>query len=178
VNVTASPTAVSARIDRMAAHVLITRHPFRWWELLPWLASIGFYFALPDYLGFGAELLVAILFALSLDLALGYAGIITLGHANISSTPVGGEARRVVVVREWWGAPLRGPLRRVAHSDSRLEINHASRLCTRSLEGTARSAFAPKCLPRQRGLFVGFRARRTHRLTVVTVCEFLSQTTY
>jgi branched-chain amino acid transport system permease protein len=95
---------------------LITRHPFRWWELLPWLASIGFYFALADYLGFGAELLVAILFALSLDLALGYAGIITLGHANISSTPVGGEARRVVVVREWWGAPLRGPLRRVAHT--------------------------------------------------------------
>ena len=39
------------------------------------------YFAFPNYLGFGAELLVAILFALSLDLALGYAGIITLGHA-------------------------------------------------------------------------------------------------
>ena len=80
-NVTPCPTAVSARIDQIAAHVLITRHRFRWWELLPWLASIGFYFSLPDYLGFGAELLIAILFALSLDLALGYAGIITLGHA-------------------------------------------------------------------------------------------------
>ena len=44
-------------------------------------SAIGFYFAFPDYLGFGAELLVTILFALSLDLALGYAGIITLGHA-------------------------------------------------------------------------------------------------
>ena len=39
------------------------------------------YFAFPNYLGFGAELLIAILFALSLDLVLGYAGIVTLGHA-------------------------------------------------------------------------------------------------
>ena len=38
-------------------------------------------FPFPNYLGFGTELLVTILFALSLDLALGYAGIITLGHA-------------------------------------------------------------------------------------------------
>ena len=35
----------------------------------------------PNYLGFGTELLIAVLFALSLDLALGYAGIVTLGHA-------------------------------------------------------------------------------------------------
>ena len=35
----------------------------------------------PRHLGFGTELLITILFALSLDLALGYAGIVTLGHA-------------------------------------------------------------------------------------------------
>src|SRR5262249_17465561 len=46
-----------------------------------WLIGIAFYFAFPAYLGFGAELLSMILFALSLDLALGYAGIVTLGHA-------------------------------------------------------------------------------------------------
>ena len=38
-------------------------------------------FRLPAHLGFGTELLTMILFALSLDLALGYAGIVTLGHA-------------------------------------------------------------------------------------------------
>ena len=52
-----------------------------WWEPLPWILAIAFYFAFPHYLGFGTELLVTILFALSLDLALGYAGIVTLGHA-------------------------------------------------------------------------------------------------
>lgn len=73
--VTASPSALRE------ASFLIRRHRWRWWEATPWVLAIGFYFAFPDYLSFGAEVLIAILFALSLDLALGYAGIITLGHA-------------------------------------------------------------------------------------------------
>jgi branched-chain amino acid transport system permease protein len=73
--------AVAAPIDHPGARALIGRHRLRWWETLPWLFAAGFYVAFPDYLGFGAEVLVMILFALSLDLALGYAGIITLGHA-------------------------------------------------------------------------------------------------
>jgi branched-chain amino acid transport system permease protein len=81
----ASPAApavpAATRLDHPAAGALARRHRWRWWEALPWLAALAFYFAFPDYLGFGAELLIAILFALSLDLALGYAGIITLGHA-------------------------------------------------------------------------------------------------
>jgi len=84
VSVTASPageTAAAARIENPAAGVLMRRHRLRWWEALPWIMALGFYFSFPDYLGFGTELLVTILFALSLDLALGYAGIITLGHA-------------------------------------------------------------------------------------------------
>jgi branched-chain amino acid transport system permease protein len=64
-----------------AVRALAERHRLRWWEPAPWLLAVGFYFAFPSYLGFGTELLVAILFALSLELALGYAGIITLGHA-------------------------------------------------------------------------------------------------
>src|SRR5439155_2846700 len=36
---------------------------------------------LPEYLSLGARILIYILFALSLDLILGYAGIITLGHS-------------------------------------------------------------------------------------------------
>jgi branched-chain amino acid transport system permease protein len=50
-------------------------------HLLPWLMIIGFYFAAPDNLGLGTNVLIMILFALSLEIALGYAGIISLGHA-------------------------------------------------------------------------------------------------
>ncbi len=50
-------------------------------EWLPWLAAIAAFFLLPDYLALGARILTYILFALSLDLILGYAGIITLGHS-------------------------------------------------------------------------------------------------
>jgi branched-chain amino acid transport system permease protein len=64
-----------------AARALIERHRFRLWEPIPWMLAIAFYFAFPTYLGFGTDLLVSILFAISLDLALGYAGIVTLGHA-------------------------------------------------------------------------------------------------
>jgi branched-chain amino acid transport system permease protein len=53
----------------------------RWAEWLPWIAAIGFFFALPEYLALGSRILIYILFALSLDLILGYAGIITLGHS-------------------------------------------------------------------------------------------------
>ena len=69
-----------AAAQNPAARVLIQRHRLRWWEVLPWIVGLAFYFAFPDYLGFGCDLLVTILFALSLDLALGYAGIVTLGH--------------------------------------------------------------------------------------------------
>ena len=66
---------------RPVVHDLVNRHRLRAWEPLPWILALAFYFAFPNHLGFGADLLVTILFALSLDLALGYAGIVTLGHA-------------------------------------------------------------------------------------------------
>jgi branched-chain amino acid transport system permease protein len=53
----------------------------RWTEWLPWVAALAFFFVLPEYLSLGARILIYILFALSLDLILGYAGIITLGHS-------------------------------------------------------------------------------------------------
>src|SRR5215208_3591173 len=53
----------------------------RWTEWLPWVVAIAFFFLMPGYLSLGARILIFILFALSLDLILGYAGIITLGHS-------------------------------------------------------------------------------------------------
>jgi branched-chain amino acid transport system permease protein len=72
----------SARLsDQVAAADIVSRHRIRIWEPIPWILLLAFYFVFPRYLGFGVELLTTILFALALDLALGYAGIVTLGHA-------------------------------------------------------------------------------------------------
>jgi len=55
-------------------------------EWLPWATAIAVFFLLPEYLLLGARILTYILFALSLDLILGYAGIITLGHSAFFGT--------------------------------------------------------------------------------------------
>jgi branched-chain amino acid transport system permease protein len=53
----------------------------RWIEWLPFAVALAGFFVLPEYLSLGARILIYILYALSLDLILGYAGIITLGHS-------------------------------------------------------------------------------------------------
>jgi branched-chain amino acid transport system permease protein len=73
---------LSGGADHPAALALGGRHRLRVWEPIPWVLAIVFYFAFPKHLGFGTELLITILFALSLELVLGYAGIVTLGHAT------------------------------------------------------------------------------------------------
>jgi branched-chain amino acid transport system permease protein len=50
-------------------------------KLVPWLAVAALPLALPGYEPLVTQVFVMILFALSLDLLVGYAGIVTLGHA-------------------------------------------------------------------------------------------------
>jgi branched-chain amino acid transport system permease protein len=50
-------------------------------ELAVWALPALAFFVFPDYLVLGAQVLIAGLFALSLDLILGYAGVVSLGHA-------------------------------------------------------------------------------------------------
>src|SRR5476651_429713 len=64
----------------------LRQHQIRWIETIPWIAAFGAYFAFNDQLAFASQVLITILFALSLDLVLGYAGIITLGHAAFYGT--------------------------------------------------------------------------------------------
>jgi len=59
---------------------------YRAYEALPLLIALGFFFAMPDYLALGARILIFCLFALSLDLALGFGGIVTLGHSAFLGT--------------------------------------------------------------------------------------------
>jgi branched-chain amino acid transport system permease protein len=92
--------------ENPAARALAQRHRFQWWETLPWLLALAFYFAFPRYLGFGTELLITVLFAISLDLALGYAGIITLGHAAFFGA--GAYTVGMLAKHEIWTEPISG----------------------------------------------------------------------
>jgi branched-chain amino acid transport system permease protein len=67
--------------ENRAVTLFARRHRLRPAELLPWLLAIAVYFVFPDYLALGAQVLATTLFGLSVDLVLGYAGIVTLGHA-------------------------------------------------------------------------------------------------
>jgi branched-chain amino acid transport system permease protein len=71
-------TTVSA--DR-AVQSFLSRDRLRPLEALPWIGAAAAYFAFPDALPLGAQIIVMILFALSMDILAGYTGIVTLGHA-------------------------------------------------------------------------------------------------
>jgi branched-chain amino acid transport system permease protein len=86
-----------------AVETMVRSHRLRAWELLPWLAAIAAYFLFPDYLALGVQIFVAILFALSLDLVLGYAGIVTLGQAAFFGT---GAYTAGLLAAHGWGEPV------------------------------------------------------------------------
>jgi branched-chain amino acid transport system permease protein len=65
-------------------------------KLLPWLAAAALPLALPGYEPLVNQVFVMILFALSLDLLVGYAGIVTLGHAGLFG--VGGYTAGILSV--------------------------------------------------------------------------------
>jgi branched-chain amino acid transport system permease protein len=73
--------AVSVELVAGVASYLSRRARWRALEIVFWLAAAGTLFALPGKHLILAEIAILGLFALSLDLLLGYAGIISLGHA-------------------------------------------------------------------------------------------------
>jgi len=72
-------------IDEGGARAVVrdafSRHPLSWIDALPWVATVILYFAANDYLPLGTQVMINAIFALALDLALGYGGVATLGHA-------------------------------------------------------------------------------------------------
>jgi branched-chain amino acid transport system permease protein len=99
-------SAPATLLEHPAARELAHRHRVRYWEPLPWILALAFYFAFPRHLGFGTELLVTILFAISLDLALGYAGIVTLGHAAFFGA--GAYTAGMLAYHGIWNEPITG----------------------------------------------------------------------
>ena len=89
-----------------AADYLTRRHYFRWTEALPWLVAIAVFFLFPNRMTFGSQVLIMIMFALSLDLILGYAGIVTLGHAAFFG--VGAYTVALASLRLGWSEPISG----------------------------------------------------------------------
>ena len=83
------------------------RHRFHLLEAGPWAAAIAAFVLFPSYLPLGAQILATILFALSADLVLGYAGIVTLGHAAFFGT---GAYVAGILAANGWGEPISGLL--------------------------------------------------------------------
>jgi branched-chain amino acid transport system permease protein len=91
-----------------AATAVAARGRLHWAEALPWLAAVAAFFLFPGHLAFGTQMLIAILFALSLDLILGYAGIVSLGHAAYFGA--GAYAAGMLSAHLGWNEPLTGLL--------------------------------------------------------------------
>ena len=74
-------------------------------EIAFWLVPVVAFFLLPDYRVLGSQILIVGLFALSLDLILGYAGIVSLGHAAFFG--IGAYTAGLLAVHGW-GEPITG----------------------------------------------------------------------
>jgi branched-chain amino acid transport system permease protein len=73
-------------------------------EILFWLATL-LPLLLPNYLVLASQIAITALFALSIDLVLGYAGIVTLGHAAFFGLGAYGAG---LFSKHVWGEPLTG----------------------------------------------------------------------
>lgn len=98
----ADPARAAARRD------FVRRDRWHWAEILPWIAGIGAFVLFPDYMALGTQIVIAIIFALSLDLILGYAGIVTLGHAAYFGA--GAYAAGMLSAHLGWNEPITGLL--------------------------------------------------------------------
>lgn len=94
--------------DRSGVHAWIRRQG-RWnaFEIAFWIAVFVPFFFFPTYLTLASQIAIAALFALSVDLILGYAGIITLGHAMFFGL---GAYAAGLLTKTGWGEPLSGLL--------------------------------------------------------------------
>ncbi len=80
---------------------------WRWSEIGFWLATLLPFVLAPSYLVLASQIAITALFALSLDLILGFCGIISLGHAAY----FGVGAYTAGLLSKWgWGEPLSGLL--------------------------------------------------------------------
>ena len=87
-------------------HVWLRRQA-RWspYEIVFWLAAFIPFWLFPTYLTLASQIAITALFAVSVDLVLGYAGIVTLGHAMFFGL---GAYFAGLLTKAGWGEPLSG----------------------------------------------------------------------
>ena len=78
---------------------------WHWAEWAFWLLPVVGFVAAPNYLLLGSQIFIVGLFALSLDLLLGYAGIVSLGHAAFFGV---GAYTAGLLASHGWGEPISG----------------------------------------------------------------------
>jgi len=78
---------------------------WRWLEVAFWLCTLLPFVVTPSYLSLASQIAITALFALSLDLILGYAGIVSLGHAAFFGV---GAYSAGLLAKHYWGEPLAG----------------------------------------------------------------------
>jgi branched-chain amino acid transport system permease protein len=76
-------------------------------EVFFWFALASSFFLLPDQLTLMSQIMIFGLFAVSLDMALGYAGILTVGHAAFFGA---GAYAAGLLARHGWSEPFSGLL--------------------------------------------------------------------
>ena len=77
-------------------------HPL---EIVFWLCTLLPFVVTPSYLSLASQIAITALFALSLDLILGYAGIVSLGHAAFFGV---GAYTAGLLAKHYWTEPLSG----------------------------------------------------------------------
>jgi branched-chain amino acid transport system permease protein len=86
---------------------LQSRSRWRAIEFAFWLATLLPFLLAPNYLSLASQIAINALFALSLDLILGYAGIVSLGHAAFFGL---GAYTSGLLSKYGWGEPITGLL--------------------------------------------------------------------
>jgi branched-chain amino acid transport system permease protein len=76
-------------------------------EIVFWLVALTPYVLFPEYLALASQIAIAALFALSLDLILGYTGVVSLGHAAFFGL---GAYSAGLFSKFIWGEPFTGLL--------------------------------------------------------------------
>jgi branched-chain amino acid transport system permease protein len=72
-------------------------------EFVFWACTLLPFFVTPSYLSLASQIAITALFALSLDLILGYAGIVSLGHAAFFGV---GAYTAGLIAKHYWTEPL------------------------------------------------------------------------
>jgi branched-chain amino acid transport system permease protein len=92
-----------ANADLSAGHYFRQQTRWRPLEVAFWLATLLPFVATPSYLSLASQVAITALFALSLDLLVGYAGVVSLGHAAFFGV---GAYTAGLIAKHYWTEPL------------------------------------------------------------------------